>query len=80
MPARDVQCECDVTSKSDVSGPILSFFESDFATFASKLGDFFKFNSINSRLEYLIMKRCILFIALFINPQPLSALELKLWG
>ena len=27
MPARDVQCECDVTSKSDVSGPCLSFLE-----------------------------------------------------
>ena len=41
MAARDVQCECDVTSKSDVSGPCLSFFESHFATFASKLGGFF---------------------------------------
>ena len=57
MAARGIQCECDVTSKSDVSGPCLSFFESHFATFASKLGDFFfKFNSINSRLEYMIKK------------------------
>ena len=56
MPARDVQCECDVMSKSDVSGPCLSCFESHFVTFASKLGDFLKFNSINSRLECMIEK------------------------
>ena len=40
MPARDVQREVDVTSKSDVSGPCLTFFEHHFSTFASKRGNF----------------------------------------
>ena len=38
MPARDVQREADVTSKSDISGSCLTFFKRKFAAFVSKHG------------------------------------------